>query len=257
MADPEQHRAGRWRGRHVTKDALRQRIWQTLLEEGHAVGNPFSAIPDFIGAQSAALNLAESLFWQGADIIKCNPDRGQAWVRLLALQQGKRVYTPVPELSADYPFIHLDPATLGNKGIAFEDVMYAEGALEHGQRVEFEEMAPIDVCVVGCVAVSEAGGRTGKGAGFADLELGIFRELGILPEGTPVVTTVHEAQVVEANEIVMQGHDTPLDWIATPERCIATQTDLSRPGPLDWDAVQDDQFEAIPFLYSLRERLRS
>ena len=40
-------------------------------------------------------------------------------------------------------------------------------------------MEKLDFCVVGCVAVTRRGGRTGKGAGFADLEHGIFRELGL------------------------------------------------------------------------------
>ena len=39
-------------------------------------------------------------------------------------------------------------------------------------------MPKLDFGVVGCVAVTRRGGRTGKGGGFADLELGIFRELG-------------------------------------------------------------------------------
>ena len=33
-------------------------------------------------------------------------------------------------------------------------------------------MPKLDFCVVGCVAVTRSGGRTGKGAGFADLEQG-------------------------------------------------------------------------------------
>ncbi len=248
-------RDGRWRGRHAGKDSLRQRVWRTLDEQGYAVGSPYSAIPDFVGAGQAALQLAALPFWASAQVVKCNPDRGQAWVRLQALKEGKRVYTPVPELTADFPFIHLDPAALSAAGIAFEDVMYSEGALAHGERVEFEQMAPMDICAVGCVAVSPSGGRTGKGAGFADLEMGIFRELGLLRPGVPVVTTVHEAQLVEDAEIVMQPHDTPLDWIITPERCIETCSPYPQPGQLDWDAVQPDQFAAIPFLSALRARL--
>ncbi|MFV8819401.1 5-formyltetrahydrofolate cyclo-ligase [Haliea sp. E17] len=248
-------REGRWSGRHSAKDALRQRVWETLEREGYAVGNPFSAIPDFVGAEVAALQLAMLPFWQSANIVKCNPDRGQGWVRLQALKEGKRVYTPVPELTADFPFIHLDPSVLRARGIAFDDVMYSEGALAHGERVEFEAMAPMDICVVGCVAVSPAGGRTGKGAGFADLEMGIFRELQLLAPDTPVVTTVHEAQVVADEDIVMQAHDTPLDWIITPARAIETRSPYPAPGALDWSAVQPDQFTAIPFLSALRARL--
>jgi hypothetical protein len=44
--------------------------------------------------------------------------------------------------------------------------------------VALDEMSPIDLVVVGCVAVARDGGRTGKGAGFADLELGLLRQQG-------------------------------------------------------------------------------
>ena len=50
--------------------------------------------------------------------------------------------------------------------------------MQHGEPIAFEDMPALDFCVVGCVAVTRRGGRTGKGAGFADLEQGIFRELG-------------------------------------------------------------------------------
>ena len=52
--------------------------------------------------------------------------------------------------------------------------------MEHGEPVGFEDMPKLDFCVVGCVAVTRRGGRTGKGAGFADLEQGVFRELGLV-----------------------------------------------------------------------------
>ncbi len=110
--------------------------------------------------------------------MKCNPDPPQIPVRLRALYDGKLLYMPVPELVQGFPFVLLDPAELERKGISFELAATSQGAVEHGMPVEFEEMEPMDLVVVGCVAVTRAGGRTGKGGGFADLELGIFRELG-------------------------------------------------------------------------------
>ena len=114
----------------------------------------------------------------------------------------------------------------------------------------------MDVFVVGCVAVTRSGGRTGKGAGFADLELGIFRELGLVPDGAPLVTTVHGCQVVPDDRVVMLGHDSALHFIATPDELIATQTPFRQPVGVDWDQVQPDQFEAIPFLRDLRRELQ-
>ncbi len=103
--------------------------------------------------------------------------------------------------------------------------------------------------------MTRAGGRTGKGGGFADLELGVFRELGTVSPTTPVVTTVHSRQVVADEEIVMLGHDSPLHWIVTEREVIETRTRYPTPTGVAWDAVQPDQFAGIPFLRDLRDRL--
>jgi 5-formyltetrahydrofolate cyclo-ligase len=127
--------------------------------------------------------------------------------------------------------------------------------LRHGIPLQFDEMEPMDVLVVGCVAVTRAGGRTGKGAGFADLELGIFRELDLVPAHAPLVTTVHSIQVVPDTDVVMAGHDSPLDWIITPDDVIETLTAYPTPTGVDWDAVQPDQFDNIPFLREVMRRI--
>ncbi len=245
----------RWKGRNSEKDQLRYEVWSNLEQSGAAIGSPWSCIPNFVGAQEAAEQLCSIQEWKIANVVKTNPDSAQAWVRLNALEQGKMVYTPIPELVEDFPFLLLDPDKLLREGIPFTEVMYSEGALKHGQKVEFRDMKPLDIVVVGCVAVTAAGGRTGKGAGFADLELGVFRHFGIVQPETPVLTTVHDLQLVDSDAVVMLDHDTPLDWIATPSGLFKTDTAYSRPGPLEWDKLQADQYESIPFLKALRDDL--
>ena len=116
-------------------------------------------------------------------------------------------------------------------------------------------MERIDFIVVGCVAVTRAGGRTGKGGGFADLELGIFRELEKIADGAPIATTVHSSQVVDDRRLVMMPHDSALHFIATEKELIETRTPYAQPAGVDWDRVQPDQYENIPFLKELRSRL--
>jgi 5-formyltetrahydrofolate cyclo-ligase len=53
----------------------------------------------------------------------------------------------------------------------------------------------------------------------------------------------------------MESHDTPLDYIATPDSLIETKTTIPRPGKLDWNAVREDQYRDIPFLRDLRGEL--
>lgn len=244
----------RWQGRNPEKDTLRSEVWTALETNQVNRGPVWSHIPDFVGAEAAAARLAELPFWKQAKVVKCNPDPPQIPVRLRALNDGKLLYTPIPELAQDYPFVLLDPEDLNRRGIPFETVAPIEGAVEHGIKVRFEEMKPLDIVVVGCVAVTRAGGRTGKGGGFADLELGIFREVGIVTPDTPIVTTVHPVQVVDDVRLVMQNHDTPLDWIITPDEVIETATVYSAPKGVDWNSIQPDQWANIPFLQQLKEQ---
>ncbi len=248
--------ANPYAGRHAGKDALRHRIWSLLEQTGVNVGPVWGRIPNFSGADLAAWRLSRLPEWQSARVVKCNPDPPQIPVRLRALYDGKLVYTPVPALVQDFPFYLLDPADLERRGVEFELAATAGGAALHGTPVAFEAMEKIDIAVVGCVAVTHAGGRTGKGAGFADIELGIFRELGIVDARTPIVTTVHSLQLVADADVIMQAHDNPLTAIATEAELIATDGAYRVPTGMLWDSVRSDQFDDIPFLRRMHDRLR-
>jgi 5-formyltetrahydrofolate cyclo-ligase len=245
----------RWAGRNSDKDALRNDVWGKLETAAVNVGPVWSRIPNFAGADLAAWNLARVPEWAKARVVKCNPDPPQIPVRMRALYDGKIVYAPVPELTEGFPFVRLDPAAPLARGVEFETAATAQGFLEHGQPVAFEDMETLDFVVVGCVAVTRAGGRTGKGGGSADLELGIFRELGKVGAKTPIATTVHSVQVVDDRRLPMMPHDSALNYIATEAGLIDTRTPYTQPPGVDWDRVQPDQYENIPFLKALRQRL--
>jgi 5-formyltetrahydrofolate cyclo-ligase len=248
MSNQEQH----WAGRHEGKDALREEIWGLLKQHGASPTDPFGHIPDFVGSDLAAARLAELPVWKQARVVKANPDAAQAPARLRALQDGKVLYMAVPRLVDARCFVELIGPDLTARGIDFASVSRWQGALEHGRLVLFEEMQPIDLVLTGCVAVTRSGGRTGKGAGFADLELGMLRQFKLLRPGAPIITTVHPLQVVDDTRVPMQRHDSALDWIVTADEAIETHTPYPQPGGIDWDAVQPDQYEAIPALRALR-----
>ncbi len=195
--------------------------------------------------------------WRRARVIKCNPDPPQIPVRLRALYDGKLLFSPVPQLARGFPYLRIDPDKLAAKGVDFETAATSQGFVEHGEPVGFEEMPKLDFCVVGCVAVTRLGGRTGKGAGFADLEQGIFRELGLVSPSTPIATTVHSSQIVADSEVVMESHDSALHFIATELELIATRTPYPQPEGVAWDKVHPDQFADIPFLRALRQSIES
>jgi 5-formyltetrahydrofolate cyclo-ligase len=227
-----------------------------LEDIGVAVGPAWSMIPNFVGADTAAWHLAQTPEWKAARTVKTNPDAPQIPIRLRALYEGKIVYAPVPYLTKDFPYLRLDPVILTANSISFELAATSQGFVTHGERIGFEEVEKLDFCVVGSVAVSRAGQRTGKGAGFADLETAIFRELGTITDRTPVVTTVHSSQLVADDDVVIEAHDSPLDMVATEKELIITGNRQARPAGVDWDRVRPDQFENIPFLTELRKRMQ-
>ena len=243
-----------WSGYQPDKDKLRAEIWSLLKEQGVAIRDPFGHIPNFVGAQKAAERLAALPIWQQATVIKCNPDSPQIPVRLRALQEGKRLYMAVPRLTNTRCFVELTPDDLQQCHIPLEEAAIARKALKYGRLVAFEEMQAIDLVMVGCVAVTSNGGRTGKGAGFADLELAMLKEFGLVQPNTPIVTTVHPLQIVEDSCLPMQVHDWALNWIATPEEVFETNTSYPRPTGLDWEAIRLEQFKEILILRQLKER---
>lgn len=243
-----------WSGNHPEKDQLRAEIWALLKQQGATRRDPVGHIPNFVDAQRAAEQLAALPIWQAANVVKCNPDSPQMPVRLQALQAGKKLYMAVPRLTNRRCFVELTAEALQQQGVALKEAATMRQALIHGRLVSFEEMEPIDLVVVGCVAVTHKGGRTGKGAGFADLELAMLQQFGLVQPDTPIVTTVHSLQIVEASKLPMQAHDWALDWIVTPEAVIETRTTHPRPIGLDWQAIRPEQYQKIPILRKLREQ---
>ena len=241
-----------WSGHHPVKDQLRAAVWGQLKAQGAAVGEPVGHIPRFVGADQAAARLATLPVWQQARVIKSNPDTAQEPVRLQALQDGKVVYMAVPRLTHERCFVALNAADLWQRGIPLDVAATHRGAMRHGRLVALAEMTPIDLVIVGCVAVSRDGGRTGKGAGFADLELGILRQLGLVQADTPIVTTVHPLQIVASAQLPMLTHDWSLTWIVTPDEAIATATQRAQPRGLQWEYLRPEQLKTIPVLRTLR-----
>ena len=234
----------------MDKQRIRDRIWDELDESGTArfPFPPHNRIPNFAGADEAAARLADHPEWQAATTIKANPDAPQRFVRRRALREGKTVYMAVPRLRDEECFIELDPDRI-------EDLDRAStiaGSAELGRQVGPDAVGEIDLIVSGSVAVNEDGARIGKGEGYSDLEYAILRELGLVDADTPVVTTVHELQVV-ADEWPVDEHDVSMDLLVTPERVIQPAGNDDKPTGIRWDELSDERIAELPVLSRLRD----
>ncbi|MFQ6031255.1 MAG: 5-formyltetrahydrofolate cyclo-ligase, partial [Dehalococcoidia bacterium] len=195
-----------------TKDKAfyRELVW-TALEQAHVVRGKtvHDKIPDFFGTQEAAERVFDLQEWRRAGVIKSNPDRPQRPLRQRALEEGKVLYMAVPRLRQEQCFVELDPSTLLTSP---DKAATIAGAFRYGRLVRVEEMRKVDLMVSGSVVVNRRGTRIGKGGGFADLEYGLARAAGVVAPSTPVISTVHEMQVVD-EDLPRTHHDVPLDYV--------------------------------------------
>jgi 5-formyltetrahydrofolate cyclo-ligase len=244
----------------AAKAALREEVWSAMRAAKVArFPGAVGRIPNFTGAEAAAQRLRALPAWEAAAAVKANPDSAQLPVRQRALEDGKIVYMAVPRLAEREPFFALDPARLEQSPRQAASI---SGASRSARRVMLEELTPVDLVVMGCVAVGEDGARLGKGGGFADLEYALAAAAGLIGPHTVTVTTVHEIQVKPAGTIPLTSHDVPLDFVVTPERVIDARARPRPGGPsrqetgIQWGDLTEEKIAAIPLLQALRAAQR-
>jgi len=234
------------------KSRVRERIWR-LLEEKNIAKFPrpvYGRIPNFIGAEEAASNLFKTRMWVRARVVKVNPDSPQRIVRLQALREGKILLMPTPKLREG--FLLLNPNIIPSRYYGLASSI--KGAFIYGRKLglaELMRMESIDLIVIGSVAVDYMGTRVGKGGGYAELEYAILREIGKVDDKTPIVTTVHDLQVL-SEELPRELHDVPVDIIYTPTRTIKAKKPYPKPKGIYWELLSRDKLNAIPMLRELK-----
>jgi 5-formyltetrahydrofolate cyclo-ligase len=237
-----------------TSEIIRQRIWTKL----HEVARPDTrfhlnfaeVIPDFEGSEEATGRIAALPEYQSCRYAFLTPDNCLLDLRRRMIAAG------VPFVMSTYGiyrgFVYMGPGMVP-KG----DELYAAwlDGMEYFARpislAEIRDRGRFDLMVTGASAVSVDGVRFGKGHGFFDLEWGMFTELGIVDEATPVIAIVHDVQVVE-DRLHPGPTDILVDYIATPSRLIRVARRGRRPRGVKWDLLQPQQIAVTPPLRELR-----
>jgi 5-formyltetrahydrofolate cyclo-ligase len=149
----------------AAKGAVREEVWAALKVPGVSrFPGPGGRIPNFVGAEAAAERLRRLDAWHSAATLKANPDSPQLPVRQRALEDGKTVFMAVPRLAGDDPFFRLDPAALR---VPPRQAASIKGASRHGELVALDALEPVDLAVVGCVAVSPTAPASARAAASA------------------------------------------------------------------------------------------
>lgn len=234
------------------KNKLRHEIWKHLEEHNLArFPRPvYNRIPNFVGAEKAAIRIRELKEFTKADVVKVNPDAPQAYVRQIVVEEGKTLLMPTPRISAG--FLRLDSKRIPKQMI--RKAISISGAFKIGQRIPVSKLPTVDLVVAGSVAVSLEGGRIGKGEGYSEIEYGVLRESGLVDDHVKIATTVHDCQLVGAFPI--ERHDLPVDYVLTPTKLYETKTRLPRPKGIYWELVTPEMLRKIPILEELRAKFQ-
>ena len=196
----------------TAKKLLREEIWNKLERDGIArFPLPcYGRIPNFDGSQEAADRVRLLKEWKEAKVVFANPDYAQRKVREYALMDGKVLVVASPRLK--HGFVVVDPKDVKRRESVASTI---KGTFKHGRTVGELEIPKPDVIVEGSVAVDADGHRLGKGGGYGDVEIAVLTRLfGKIP----VVTTVHDVQIVQT--VPFEEKDKRVSIIVTPKRIV-------------------------------------
>lgn len=248
VKDEDDPKAWKW--------VIRKRVWD-LMEAQNIAQFPrpvHHRIPNFVGASVAADKLSGLEVFGAAKCVKVNPDSPQKQVRFLTLTGGKKLLTPQPRLRTGFfsilESIMLSPSTIN-------EACTSVGVAKYGRPIGLEEKIKVDLIVIGSVAVDpKTGARLGKGEGFAELEYGMLRYMGAIDDSTPIVTSVHDQQLVDDIPVEkLLIHDVPVDIICTPTQVIFTNTSIPKPQGIYWDKLSPEKLGQIRILRELKRKI--
>lgn len=210
-------------------------------------------IPDFVGSAEATDRIVELDEYRHCRLAFVTPDN------CLVDLRRRLILDRIPFIASTYG-IHRGFVLVEPGSVPLGAELYAAwlDGLEHfGRPVSLAETAargPFDLLVTGASAVSRDGVRFGKGHGFFDLEWGMFTEVGIVDERTPVIAVVHDCQVVD-EKLEPSETDILVDRIATPTELHTVERRARRPKGVHWDLLEAEQLAATPPLRELQRTL--
>jgi 5-formyltetrahydrofolate cyclo-ligase len=236
-----------------TSKLIRQRIWEKL----NAVARPDTrfhmnfaeVIPDFVGSEQATDRVVALPAFAASKFAFITPDN------CLVDLRRRMIEARMPFVMSTYGIfrglLYLEPGSVPKGAELY--AAWLDGMEHFGKPVSLEDvtrMGRFDLMVTGASAVSADGVRFGKGHGYFDLEWGMFTDLGLADDQTPVAAVVHDVQVVE-DRLHPSETDILVDCIATPTRLITVQRRGRRPRGIKWHLLNQEQIASAPPLREL------
>jgi 5-formyltetrahydrofolate cyclo-ligase len=236
---------------------IREKIWSRL----ERVAKPDSryhmffseVIPDFQGSEIATDRVTALPAFTSAKLAFITPDN------CLVELRRRLIESETPFVMSTYGiyrgFLYMASGMVPKGAELY--AAWLDGMEHFAKPISLEEISRLgkfDILVTGASAVSREGVRFGKGHGFFDLEWGMFSDLGLADETTPVVAVVHDVQVVD-DKLEPSETDIIVDFIATPTRTINVERRTVRPQGVKWELLDPKQIALTPPIQEL-QRMR-
>ncbi|HXF56029.1 MAG TPA: 5-formyltetrahydrofolate cyclo-ligase [Actinomycetota bacterium] len=237
------------------KELVRQRVWSELMRvarpDSRFHWNFSEFIPDFEGSDRCAQAVRDLPEYRRARVVFVTPDNGLTLIRQLCMEDGKDLL--VSTYGIERGFLFVPTGSVEPSRVPYAATL--DGLDYVGHPVSLRELASgprLDLLLTGAAAISTGGLRFGKGHGYFDLEWGMFREVGLVADDTPVVAIVHDCQVVDV-DVQPRPFDTVVDVIVTPTRVLRPPLTHEKPSGINWELLEPGMVERIPPLRELTE----
>ena len=239
------------------KQQIRLKVWQKLknvaLPDSRFHLNFEEYIPDFKDSVNAHDQIIKSEEYKKSKLLFITPDNCLTTIREQAIKDEKDIIVSTYGIYRGLILITKNMVNKGNEVFAST----LDGLEHFGKNISLKEiknLGKIDLMLTGASAVSKNGVRFGKGHGFFDLEWGMFADLKIVDENTPIIAVVHDVQVVNF-DLEPSETDIIVDWIITNKQKLSTNRRKSRPSGIYWDLLEKGMLEATPPLRELKKIL--
>lgn len=232
---------------------IRQRIWDRLKEVArpdtrfHLRFSDF--IPDFEGVEAATDRLTQLPAYQSSTLVFVTPDNSMTELRRRLIIEGKPLVMSTYNMQRG--FLYLAPGVVPPEAAVF--AAWLDGMEHFARPVDLAELTRIgrfDFLATGASAVTLDGIRFGKGHTYFDMEWGMFTDLGLVDEATPVAAVVHDVQVVD-DQLSPSATDIQVNYIATPQHLHRVERSGRRPRGIRWDLMSEREIAETPPLKEL------
>tara|TARA_Y100000590_G_scaffold280397_1_gene315004 strand:- start:10385 stop:11128 length:744 start_codon:yes stop_codon:yes gene_type:complete len=239
------------------KQQIRLKVWKELkniaLPDSRFHLNFEEYIPDFKDSINAHNQIIKSEEYKKSKLLFITPDNCLTTVREQAIRDGKTIIVSTYGIYRGFICISKNMVSEGNEIFAST----LDGLEYFGKNIslnEIKNLGKVDLMLTGASAVSKNGVRFGKGHGFFDLEWGMFADLKIVDESTPIIAVVHDVQVVSFN-LEPSNTDIIVDTIITNKQKLSTNRKKKRPSGIYWDLLEKGMLDATPPLRELKKIL--